>query len=123
MNMDKKDNKSKAKNFNGSWPDPVELKEMRDKFTYPDGDISNIVAPPNANEIELFKIKICHLIDGYRIEKQLKKKEVAKLLGIDESRMSEMMNGKIENYTIERLYGYLKTLNPDYAIKIQHTGD
>lgn len=92
--------------------------EIRNSFTYPEGDYSNIVAPPNATEIDLFKIKICHYIDGYRISHQLRKKEVAKLLGIDESRMSEMMNGKIENYSIERLFGYLKALDPNYSLAL-----
>jgi len=62
-------------------------KEIRDRFTYPEGDVSNIVEPKNATEIDRFKIKLCHLIDGYRIE---------------------------------RLYGYLKTLNPGFRLSLEY---
>jgi len=118
MNSDEK--RSKHSKSKDNWPSDEELKMIRKELLYPDGDDSDIVAPPNANEIDLFKIQICHFIDGYRIERQLKKKEVAKLLEIDESRMSEMMNGKVENYSIERLYGYLKKLNPNYSLALDY---
>ena len=117
---EKKEKKLKYTIHTGPRPDPKELKEIRDQLTYPERDISNIVAPPNATEMDLVKIKICHLIDGYRIEKQLRQKELAKLLSIDESRMSELMKGKVENYTIERLFGYLKSLNPRFKLEVAY---
>ena len=89
-------NEKKGKNRpSQNFMDQPGYKEIRNYFTYPEDDYSDIVTPPNATEIDLFKIQICHFIDGYRIERQLKKKEVAKILEIDESRMSEMMNGKV----------------------------
>ena len=54
--MKSKKLKPKYGKFEYAFPDDKTLKEMRDKFTYPEGDISNIVAPPNATEIDLFKI-------------------------------------------------------------------
>lgn len=118
--MDLKKKKPSPKKAVDRWPDPVTLKKIRDRFTYPEGDHSNIVAPKDASEIDLFKIKLCHLIDGYRIERGLKKKQVAQILGIDEARMSEMMNGKIERYTIERLFGYLKALDPGFSLTLDY---
>jgi len=117
--VDSNETKKKGKHTHDFMDQPG-YKEIRNYFTYPEGDYSDIVAPPNATEIDLFKIKLCHKIDGYRIERQLKKKEVAKILEIDESRMSEMMNGKVEGYTIERLYGYLKKLNPNYSLALDY---
>jgi len=117
--MDSNEKKQKKGPFS-DFMDQPDYKEIRNSFTYPAGDYSDIVIPPNATEIDLFKIKICHYIDGYRIERQLRKKEVAKILEIDESRMSEMMNGKVESYTIERLYGYLKKLNPNYSLALDY---
>jgi predicted XRE-type DNA-binding protein len=118
--MGKDDKKIKDSSKHDHFPSDEELKKIRREMLYPDGDDSDIVAPPNASEIDLFKITLCQRIDVYRIEHQLKKKEVAKILEIDEARMSEMMNGKVESFSIERLFGYLKKLDPGYSLSFEY---
>ncbi len=118
--MGPNDKKSKNTSNYDNFPSDEDLRIIRREMLYPDGDYSDIVAPPNASEVDLFKITLCQRIDIYRIERQLKKKEVAKILEIDEARMSEMMNGKIEGYTIERLFGYLKKLDSGYSLSFNY---
>ena len=45
-------------------------------------------------------------------------KQVAEKLGIDEARISEILRGKIETFTLDRLVSYAETLYDNVQVKI-----
>lgn len=57
------------------------------------------------------KISLCRHFVQYLNEKKLKSVDLAKLLGIPPSRVSEIVNYKIRAHSIEHLLGYLQLLS------------
>ena len=45
------------------------------------------------------------------------RKEIAAKLGIDESRVSDLLRGKIESFTLDRLICFVAKLNPGMRIQ------
>jgi len=49
-------------------------------------------------------------------EKKLKQKDITKLLGIDQSEVSKLLNGKYSIFSQDRLYGFLSKLNQKVTV-------
>ena len=64
------------------------------------------------------KYQLCQLIAKYQREHGLLQKQVAEKLGIDEARISEILRGKIETFTLDRLVSYAETLYDNVQVKI-----
>ena len=73
---------------------------------------------PHATALERTKYELCKLLLVYMRENDLTQRELAKRLGIVESRVSEVLHYRIKKLTLDRLYKYHETLNPDFALKV-----
>ena len=93
------------------WPAEEELAKIRDELSSDQVMGSSILAP-DAHPSEKFKYKLCELILAYHLKAGIKQKELAKILGIDEARMSEILHYKIEQFTSDRLQEYVQILYP-----------
>lgn len=101
-----------------AFPDKQTLKCIRDQLSDPAYDGGNLALPTNATEVDRAKYQICQLIAKYRREHELLQKDVAKSIGVDESRISDLLRGKIESFTLDRLVSYAEKLHPRLQIKI-----
>lgn len=99
------------------FPDAKRLKEVRDRLSREEVMGSSLL-PENASEVEKAKYKACEMMIRYRRDHDLKQKELAIKLGIDEARMSEILHYKIENFTLDRLVGYAQTLYPNLKLNL-----
>ncbi|MBI1860036.1 MAG: XRE family transcriptional regulator [Deltaproteobacteria bacterium] len=106
-----KDNKGKG------FPDDQTLKRIREKFSDPKYE-GNFALPESASEVDRAKYQLCQLIAKYQREHSLLQKQVAEKLGIDESRISEILRGKIESFTLDRLVSYAEKLYDNVQVKI-----
>ncbi len=105
--------KHKAMSANDiSWPSEAELAKVRAELSADDVMGSSILSP-DATALEKFKYKLCELILIYRRKSGLKQKELAQLLGIDESRMSEILHYKIKKLSSDRLQEHAQRLYPN----------
>jgi predicted XRE-type DNA-binding protein len=100
------------------FPPTAVVKRMRDKLSDPSYDGGNLALPANATEAERVKYRLCQLIARYQREHGLLQKEIADLLGIDESRISDILRGKLEGFTLDRLIGYAQVLHPGLKVTI-----
>jgi predicted XRE-type DNA-binding protein len=110
-----KKNPSRTKKF----PDAATLKKVRDKFsalTYQGG---NIALADDATEVERAKYQICQLIARFRREHEMTQRELANLIGIDESRISDLLRAKLGGFTLDRLLGYAQKLYPRVKVQIR----
>jgi predicted XRE-type DNA-binding protein len=101
-----------------AFPDEKTLKRVRDKLSdvsYPGG---NLALPANATETERAKYQLCQLIAKYQREHKLLQKEIAEKIGVDESRISDILRGKIESFTLDRLISYAEKLHPGLKVQI-----
>lgn len=90
----------KDKNGRG-FPNEQTLKRIQQKFSDPNYE-GNFALPENASEVDKAKYQLCQLIAKYQREHGLLQKLIAEKLGIDESRISEILRGKIESFTLDR---------------------
>lgn len=100
------------------FPDDKTLKRMRDKLSNPNYEGGNFALPANASEVDRAKYRVCQLIAKYQREHRWMQKEVAAKLGVDESRVSDLLRGKIESFTLDRLIGYAEKLYPGLRVEI-----
>lgn len=107
--------KSKKKE---AFPDERTLKRVRDKLSDPAYKGGNLALSSNASETDRAKYQVCQLIAKYLREHGLMQKELAEKLGVDESRISDLLRGKTESFTLDRLIGYAERLHPGLRIEI-----
>ena len=109
---------AKKKNAAKKFPSASTLKEVRDGLSDLDYAGGNIALPVDASEIERAKYTLCQLIAKYLRESELTQRDLAKKIEIDEARVSEILRGKIGNFTIDRLMFYTQKLYPQIKIEI-----
>lgn len=110
--------KSKKTTEKTPFPSKTTLERVRKKLSSKSFEGGNLALPENATESERLKYQLCQLIARYMREHELLQKELAKKLGIDESRMSEILRGKIESFTLDRLVSYSEKLYPKMKLHI-----
>lgn len=108
----------KTKKRQVKFPDEATLKRVREKLSDPNYMGGNIALPAKASEIDRAKYQICQLIARYQREHALLQKEIATRIGIDESRISDILRGKIDSFTLDRLIGYAEKLHPGLKLQI-----
>ena len=106
---------TKSKN---AFPDDSTLKRVRDKLSDLNYQGGNLALPAAATEVDRAKYQLCQLIARYQREHGLMQKDVAEKIGVDESRISDLLRGKIESFTLDRLIGYAEKLHPGLRVQI-----
>ena len=101
-----------------AFPDEKTLKRVRDRLSDPHYEGGDFAVPVNATKADLAKYEICQLIAKYRREHDLKQKELAEQIGVDEPRISDILHGKIQSFTLDRLVSYGEKIFPSLRIKI-----
>jgi predicted XRE-type DNA-binding protein len=102
-----------------NFPDEKILRRVREKLSDPDYQGGNLALPEKASEVDRTKYQLCQLIAKYQRENNLLQKQVAEKLEIDESRISDILRGKIESFTLDRLMSYAEKLHRKLKVKIE----
>ena len=97
------------------FPSELELKKMRDKLSK--GPASKTL-PKDATPVDKIKYQICQEFVVYKNGHDMTQKEFAKRLGIDEALISKILHYNIDDFTIDRLFKFLKILYPKAQVKI-----
>ena len=108
----------KAKRNQSKFPDEATLKRVREKLSDPNYTNGNLALPADASGVDRAKYQLCQLIAKYQREHELMQKDVAAQMGVDESRISDILRGKIESFTLDRLISYAEKLHPRLKIEI-----
>ena len=108
----------KTRNTKQKFPEEAKLARIREKLSDPSYEGGNLALPANASEADRAKYELCQIIAKYQREHKLLQKDIAAMLGIDDSRISDILRGKIEGFTLDRLAGYGEKLYPGLKIRI-----
>lgn len=100
------------------FPDESTLKRIREKLSDPNYKGGNVALPSKANRVDRIKYELCQMIAKYKREHQILQKDIAERLGVDESRISDILRGKIEGFTLDRLIAYAEKLHPHLRVQI-----
>jgi len=74
----------------------------------------------------LAKAELVQRISEILAERKLTQAGAAKLLGIDQPKVSSLLRGKLEGFSIDRLFRFLNALGRDVEISVRparHAGD
>jgi predicted XRE-type DNA-binding protein len=66
----------------------------------------------------LLKARIALVISKAIKARKLTQAEAGRIMGVDQAKVSAIMNGKVTGYTLDRLFGFLQALGRDIDIKI-----
>jgi predicted XRE-type DNA-binding protein len=87
-------------------------------YTVSSGNVFADLNLPNAEEA-LAKAELAHKIGSLIMKRDLTQAQAAKLLGIDQPKISALLRGKLSGFSIERLLRFLLLLGHDVRITVQ----
>jgi predicted XRE-type DNA-binding protein len=109
-------NKLKATNADHvRFPSPADIAKVMKKLDKP-GNYSYLL-PKDAGPIDRAKYDVCRKILIYKRKQDLTQRQVAELIGIPETRVSEILHYKIWKFSLDRLLEYYLKINPKLVLK------
>ena len=102
------------------WPKKDELKQTLKELEKEPGSQS---LPENATPIDQTKYEICEQFVKYMLNHELNQTELAQQLDLDDAIVSKIVRYRIEEFTIDRLYTYLKSLDPELKLSLTKKKD
>src|SRR5687767_2416990 len=88
------------------------------EFTEGSGNIYQDLGFPDAEE-RLAKAKLAMRIETILERKKLTQAKAAKMLGINQPKISALINGRLNGFSMERLIHFLNLLNQDVKIVVK----
>ena len=95
------------------FPSEKELTKIRKKLEKSEG---SLMLSPKASALEKFRYEICRQFVIYQREHDLKSKELAKIVGVDESIMSKVLRYRNERFTTDKLIQILARIYPRHHL-------
>lgn len=89
------------------------------KFEKSTGNVFEDLELPDAKE-RLFKAEIAESIHDIIKDRGLDQKSAAAILGIDQPKISALVNGRLSGFTIDRLFRFLLALNLNIEVKLTY---
>ncbi len=81
------------------------------------GNVFADLGLPNSDEL-LIKAELVHQISELILEQRLTQVEAAKILGIDQPKVSALLRGKLSGFSTERLFRFLNALGSSVEIRV-----
>ena len=97
------------------YPSKTKLAEMDKKLKNVQG---TVMVGPSSPPSDRFRWDLCQNLVRHMVEKELSQVELASLLGIDQARVSEIVNHRIDKVSTDKLIAYNETINPKVQFKI-----
>lgn len=91
------------------FPSEKELTKIRKNLKKSEG---SLMLSPRASALDKFRYEICRQFVIYQREHDLKSKELAKIIGVDESIMSKVLHYRNERFTTDKLIQMLARIYP-----------
>lgn len=97
------------------YPSQKKLSQIEKKLRRIEG---TLMVGPSASPAEKFRWELCQRLVKYMVAKDLSQIEFARLLQIDQSRVSEIVNHRIDKVSTDKLLAYNEQINPNVEFKI-----
>ncbi|MGE0633245.1 MAG: XRE family transcriptional regulator [Pseudobdellovibrionaceae bacterium] len=101
------------KKFN--YPSEETLRKMDKKLAKVKGSAS---LPPDASPVDVLKHELCAQFVRYHREYEVSQRELAKIIGLSEARMSEILHYRHGRFTADHLMKYLAKIKPNLKVKV-----
>lgn len=98
------------------FPNEKELSKIRKKLEKAEGSLA---LSPNATPLEKLRYEICRQFVIYQREHNLKAKELAKIVGVDESLMSKILRYRHQRFSTDKLVELLSKIYPKHHLVLK----
>jgi predicted XRE-type DNA-binding protein len=71
----------------------------------------------------LLKAQIAQVISKIVAKRELTQTQAGKIMGVDQAKVSALINGKLSGFSLDRLFGFLQALGQDIEISVSAAGD
>jgi predicted XRE-type DNA-binding protein len=99
-----------------TFPSGKELAKMRKKLERSEG---SLMLSPKATPLEKLRYEICRQFVIYQREHELKCKDLAKLVGVDESLMSKVLRYRHQRFSTDKLVQMLAKIHPKHHLVLK----
>ena len=82
------------------------------------GNVFADLGLPNAEELGT-KLRLCFVINKILAERKLTQAEAARILGVNQPKVSALKSYKLEGFSVERLMHFATALEHDVVIKVR----
>ena len=97
------------------WPSKEDLDKILPELEKVEGTLH---LNKDAGPLDRFRWELCQRILKYKMGHDLKQKELAKMLNIDEPQMSRILRHRIENVSTDKLASFVLKLEPSVELKV-----
>ena len=108
----------KATRKKSAFPDTKVVAGIRERLSDSNYQGGNVALPNSASEGDRAKYQICQLIARYQREHAVLQKDIARQIGVDASRISDILRGRIEDFTLDCLISYAERLHPRLRVQV-----
>jgi predicted XRE-type DNA-binding protein len=98
-----------------SWPSKKELDKILDELEQVEGSLH---LNSDASALDKFRFQLCQRLLAYKMKHDLKQRELAEKLGIDEAVMSKVLHHRIEKISTDKLIEYVQIIEPDVNLLV-----
>ena len=100
------------------WPSREAIERVTKKIEEnPDLYVSRAL-PANATQKDRIKYELCAEFVKYMLKHDITQRELAKRIGVDEALISKVVRYHIEDFSLDRLYDFLNTLDSGLTLKV-----
>ena len=97
------------------WPSEDELRKVDKLLAKAKG---SWVLPPNASPKERFKHDLCQKLVIYMNREGITQRELARILGTDEARVSEVTHYRVKRVSVDKLMDYVERINKKVVYRV-----
>ena len=97
------------------WPSKKELDKVLKKLESAEGTKH---LAPNASPLEKFRWELQQQFVKYKRKSKINQRQMADLLGVDESKVSKILHHRLEEFSTDRLINLLEKIDPDIRLKV-----
>ena len=98
-----------------TYPSKDRLSKVLEKLEKAEGSLA---LPSNASTLDKFRYDICQKFTKYVLKNKCSQKELAKILDIDEAKVSKILNHRIHEFSTDRLIMLYEKLNPAFKLAV-----
>ena len=97
------------------WPSAKQFEQARKEAST---GIASKLLPKNASHSDILKYLICEKLIIHKHKMMITTRQLSEDIGIKESSMNKILHYHNDDFTINRLLGYLSKVYPDFQIRI-----
>jgi predicted XRE-type DNA-binding protein len=98
------------------WPSKKEIERVLKKIEKE--DLWTLAPPANPTPLERFRYDIQQKIVGYKLRTKISQRELAKLMGVDEGKVSKILRNRLDEFSTDRLITLYEKINPKLKLKV-----